>query len=186
MMLIKNLLFLVKIPTFLMKHVDMLSSGIDAESCLLRQTDSSTVSGGLKNRNFANKPNQIVQLTTAHQLANIIIQPESCFYSNWFPGEESTVSDLLSHDFHLSSTTLSILLEVSVLDHGNCFSTDFAAVQSAAKGCMIKGTNAKQTHAWAWYQLYLLSLGLQDDLFLENFNRGHKHKILSAFSQSIC
>jgi hypothetical protein len=50
---------------------------------------------------------------------------------------------------------------------------------------VVKGTNTKQNQAWSCYQLYLLSIGLQYDLFLNNFNWGHKHRILSAFAQSI-
>lgn len=57
-----------------------------------------------------------MQLTTARQLANILIKTESCLYSQWFPGEENTVSDSLSHDFHLPPHILSNLLILSVPD----------------------------------------------------------------------
>ena len=43
----------------------------------------------------------------------------------------------------------------------------------------------KQNRAWSCYHLYLLSIGFHDDLFFDNFNDGHKHKIFSAFAQSI-
>ncbi len=90
--------------------VDMLSSKIEAHSCLLCQTDSSTACGWLKKSNFADKTDEVVQLTTAHQLASITIQTNSCLYSQWFPGEENVVSDSLSRDFHIHSDTLSQLL----------------------------------------------------------------------------
>lgn len=73
--------------------------------------------GGSKSLIFSEKPDKIVQLTIAHQLASIIIQTESCLYSQWFPGEENTVSDsLLSRDCHIPSTFLYNLLELSVPD----------------------------------------------------------------------
>jgi hypothetical protein len=90
--------------------VDVLSGDISAESCLLSQTDSSTAAGWLKKSNFADKPDEMVQLTTAHLLANLLIETKSCLYSQWFPGEFNIVSDSLSRDFHLPSKTLSNLL----------------------------------------------------------------------------
>jgi hypothetical protein len=62
---------------------------------------------------------------------------------------------------------------------------DLAAAKSASKGAVVEGTNAKQICAWSRYSRYLFSIGLQDDLFLDNFSRGNKHKILSAFAQAI-
>jgi len=59
------------------------------------------------------------------------------------------------------------------------------AVQSAAKGAVVEGTAAKQTCAWDHYKRYLFSIGLHDDWFLENFSKGAKHTILSAFAQSV-
>ena len=94
--------------------VDVLSSNIDAKSCLLCRTDSSTASGWLKKSIFADKPDEVVQLTAAQQLASIMIQTQSCLYSQWFPGEDNTVSDSLSRDFHIPSETLSHLLGLYV------------------------------------------------------------------------
>jgi hypothetical protein len=76
--------------------VDMITTGIDAD--------------------FADKPDEIVQLTIAYQLANIIIETESCLYSQWFPGEENIVPDLLSCDFHLTSDFLANHLELIIPD----------------------------------------------------------------------
>jgi hypothetical protein len=57
--------------------VDMLSSKIRSTDCLLCQTDSSTASGWLRKSNFAEKPEEAVQLTTAQQLASIPIQTKN-------------------------------------------------------------------------------------------------------------
>jgi len=96
--------------------VDMLASSIDKESCILCQTDSSTASGWLRKSNFSDKKDELVQLTTACQLANILIKTESCLYNQWFSGEENKVSDSLSCDFHLPPRVLSNLLKLSVPD----------------------------------------------------------------------
>lgn len=50
---------------------------------------------------------------------------------------------------------------------------------------MVEGTNAKEICAWDGCKKYLLSIGLNDDLYLDNFNKGAKHKIFSAFAQAI-
>jgi hypothetical protein len=58
-------------------------------------------------------------------------------------------------------------------------------VKSAAREAVVEGTNAKQVRAWSRYIKYLHSIRLQDDVFLENFSRANKLKILCAFAQSI-
>jgi hypothetical protein len=50
---------------------------------------------------------------------------------------------------------------------------------------VVKGTNQKQLRAWNRYKEYLISIGIQNDPYLETFDRGQRHKILSAFAQSI-
>jgi hypothetical protein len=62
---------------------------------------------------------------------------------------------------------------------------DLSAAQSAARNAVVKGTAAKQIRARDRYKQYLVSIGLFDDWYLENFSRGGRNKILSAFAQSI-
>jgi len=59
-----------------------------------------------------------------------------------------------------------------------------AAVSSAARA-VDKGTSEKQIRAWNRFLTYLLSIGIRDDDYLNSFDRTQKHKILSAFAQSI-
>jgi len=59
-----------------------------------------------------------------------------------------------------------------------------SAVESARKA-VVRGTSEKQIRAWSRFKNYLLSIGIENDAFLENFNQGQRHKILSAFVQSI-
>lgn len=58
--------------------------------------------GWLWNTSFADNTEEIVQKTTARQLAKIILKNNSCLYSQWFAGEQNSVSDALSRDFHLT------------------------------------------------------------------------------------
>jgi hypothetical protein len=95
---------------------DLLSQGITDESCLLSQMDSTSASGWLHKSNFVDKEDEIVQLTTAHKLANILINSKSCLYSQWFKGDHNAVSDSLSRDFHIPSPNLEFLLKSYVLE----------------------------------------------------------------------
>jgi hypothetical protein len=55
----------------------------------------------------------------------------------------------------------------------------------SADNPVVKGTSQKQVRAWRWYKDYLMSIGIQTDPYLENFDRSQHHKILSAFAQSV-
>jgi hypothetical protein len=83
---------------------------IEPEDCILSQTDSSATMGWLKKSNFADKLDQAVQLATARKLADIIIETESCLYSQWFPGDQNNIADSLSRDFHIEQSHLCTLL----------------------------------------------------------------------------
>lgn len=91
--------------------VDIFHDTLDPESCLLSQTDSSSASGWLRKSNFADKVDEAVQLSTARKLADLIIKSESCLYSQWFSGEQNSISDALSRDFHIPSSHLAFLLQ---------------------------------------------------------------------------
>jgi hypothetical protein len=96
--------------------VNFLNGNIDKESCILSQTDSSTAAGWMKKSNFADKEDENVQLTTARQLGQILIDSQSCLYSQWFPSDENAISEFLSCDFNISTPDLTNLLVSSVLD----------------------------------------------------------------------
>jgi hypothetical protein len=48
---------------------------------------------------------------TNKQLASIVVQAESCLYSQLLDGEWNEVSDWLLHDFHLSNTSVALSSE---------------------------------------------------------------------------
>jgi hypothetical protein len=62
---------------------------------------------------------------------------------------------------------------------------DLSAALASANNAVVKGTNEKQLCSWRRYKQYLLSIGIRDDVYLDNFDRGQCHKILSAFTQSV-
>jgi len=62
---------------------------------------------------------------------------------------------------------------------------DLAAALSSANRAVVKGTSEKQLRVWKWFQTYLQSIGIRDDPYLDGFDRGQKHKLLSAFGQFI-
>ncbi len=72
--------------------------------------DSSSASGWLNKSNFGNLEDEIIQLTTARKLAELLIQSESSLYSQWYPGDQNSISDSLSCDFHIPPSNLAFLL----------------------------------------------------------------------------
>jgi hypothetical protein len=94
--------------------VDVINNIIIQEDCLLSQTDSTTANGWLRESNFSDSGDKVAQLTTAHQLAKLVINSKSCLCSQWFAGVENIVSDALSHDFHLPDKILIHLIYCKV------------------------------------------------------------------------
>ena len=94
--------------------IDYINGNILPESCILSQSDSTSASGWLKKSNFCDKDDVFIQLTTARQIATIILESESCLYSQWFPGEFNDVSDACSRDFHLSDIEITNLILSSI------------------------------------------------------------------------
>jgi hypothetical protein len=91
--------------------VDSFNNSLEPESCLLSQTDSTSASGWLRKSNFADRDDEHIQLSAARKLAELLIETESCLYSQWFPGDMNSISDSLSRDFHIPSSNLAFLLQ---------------------------------------------------------------------------
>ncbi len=94
---INSLEFLSSIITI---WIDISLGIIQPEDCILSQTDSSLAAGWLRKTNFADSQDEGIQLQTARKLATLLIDSQSCIYSQWFLGELNNVSDSLSRDFH--------------------------------------------------------------------------------------
>jgi hypothetical protein len=100
---INSLEFLSSIITI---WIDISLGIIQPEDCILSQMDSSSAAGWLRKTNFADSQDEEIQLQTARKLATLLIDSQSCIYSQWFSGELNNVSDSLSRDFHLSDSYL--------------------------------------------------------------------------------
>ncbi len=94
--------------------IDIVNRQVAPESCILSQSDSSSATGWLRKSNFVDCHEEIVQMTTARHLATLVMKSKCCLYSQWFAGENNSVSDALSRDFHLSDETLTQLILSSV------------------------------------------------------------------------
>jgi len=90
--------------------IDSLKGHIADEYCLLSQANSSSASGWLRKLNFSEKEDKMVHLSTARQLAKLVMSTKSCLHSQWFAGNNNCITDSLSHDFHIPDTHLSTLL----------------------------------------------------------------------------
>jgi len=167
---------------------DHIHQVVEPEACILSQTDSTSALGWLRKTNFAERPDEGVQLSTARKLASLILETNSNLYSQWFPGDQNYIADSLSRDFHIDDTSLANLLSLHFPEQvpfGLTILADLFAAQSAAKGAVVQGTDAKQVRAWRRFQLYLASIGIPSDPYLDEFSQPQKTKILSAFAHAI-
>jgi hypothetical protein len=62
---------------------------------------------------------------------------------------------------------------------------DMHAAEFAVQGAVVQGTNVKKSCAWNGYKSYLVSIGINNDWFLDSFSIGQKHQILGAFAHAI-
>jgi hypothetical protein len=61
---------------------------------------------------------------------------------------------------------------------------DLSAALSTAKGAVVKGTSEKQLRAWKRFQLYLQSIGIVNNPYLDGFDRGQRHKYFAPLDSS--
>jgi hypothetical protein len=73
-----------------------------------------SANGWLRTSNFSDSEDEATQLTTARHLAGLIIDSQSCLYSQWFAGVDNVVSDALSHDFHLTDSHLTHVMQSEI------------------------------------------------------------------------
>ena len=93
--------------------IDIHTSDINPESCLLSQTDSMSAAGWIR-KSCLNETQQLTQMHMAHHLAQLIIEARCCLYSQLFPADENNLAGSLSRDFHLHNCKLTSLLFSSI------------------------------------------------------------------------
>ena len=89
-------------------YMDIHVGATPTDSCFLSQGDSTSAMGWLRKLNFDDaKP---LHLSLARAMANLIMDHNSCLYSQWFPGDENNLTNALSCDTHLDNDALLTLL----------------------------------------------------------------------------
>jgi hypothetical protein len=94
--------------------IDMLNGHLQKEDCFLVMGDSTTATGWIHRSRFKGMDEDDVdfncRLMVARKYAQLIICNELINYSQWFPGSENFVADVLSRDCHLSTCERETLL----------------------------------------------------------------------------
>ena len=86
-----------------------LSGGIGTDDVLLCQGDSSSATGWLAKSSFGDECP--IHMAIARSLASYLNARSVAHYSQWFPGKENSVADVLSRDFHLRDDEVVELLQ---------------------------------------------------------------------------
>jgi hypothetical protein len=73
---------------------------------LLAQTDSTYAAGWLRKSNFEDANIQPLQLVITQEMATLVMDGGFGLYSQWFPGDQNNMADLLSRDTDLPPDTL--------------------------------------------------------------------------------
>jgi hypothetical protein len=79
---------------------------IDRGDCILILGDNTSSLGWLRKSNFAPDGERAVHLALARSVAEATLEQGVCLYTQWFPGKDNWVADLLSRYFQLSHQKL--------------------------------------------------------------------------------
>jgi len=82
--------------------------GAEKGSCFLSQVDSTSVAGWIRKSSFLDL--DPLHLELSWELATLLMDHDSCVYSQWFAEEENELTDLLPCDHHLPDSDLLTLL----------------------------------------------------------------------------
>ncbi len=176
---------------------DALHNAIREVSCLLSQTGRTSCAGWIHKSNFADSPSESVQLSTARKLATVVMEKESCLYSQMFASSENIVADACSRDFHLSDLHLKSL----ILSHATSqvlFGFRLCPLQPEITSWLTsllqwqpldQPWSQEPTRSKLWLGnstlTYLHSIAITKDPYLEQFNKFQRLRILGAFAQAL-
>ena len=85
------------------------------DDILLCQGDSSSATGWIARSSFGDECP--LHLAIARTMARYMIDHELTHYSQWFPGKENSVADVLSRDFELGDTEVVELIKRRLSHH---------------------------------------------------------------------
>ncbi len=93
----------------------MIDGEIDQEDCALIMGDSTNAIGWIRKSNFLEPDedrtnDQTAKLRVARKVASLAIENDIKLYSQWFPGDDNIIPDILSRDMHLSDAEILQLL----------------------------------------------------------------------------
>jgi hypothetical protein len=177
--------------------VDIIHQNVQPEDCLLSQTDNTTEAGWLKKSNFAEEKDEFIQLHTARHLASLVMDTGSCIYSQWFPGENNSISDSLSRDFHIDSNLLCHMLSLQFPSQVPFGLSLLPLPNEIVSWVTSLLQSQQQTEPWSKApQRSSFALGSASKATFSQLVssmtpfsmasiRGQRHKILSAFGQFI-
>jgi hypothetical protein len=94
--------------------IDIINGRLQPEDCFLVMGDSTTAAGWIHRTRFKGKEEDDedfnARLLVARKFARLVLTNKLVNYSQWFPGKDNVVADLLSRDGHLSKTDRESLL----------------------------------------------------------------------------
>jgi hypothetical protein len=134
-----------------------------------------------------------MHLALARRVAEDTLEQGVCLYTQWFPGKDNWVADLLSRYFKLSHHELTQFI-LSNAPYSQQVPANFKvralrdlllATASAASHGVTTATSQKSNTAWKRWIQFLHTLGLPNDPFLDGFDRGQRHRLLGTFAQSV-
>ena len=96
------------LASYITIYMDIHVGAAPADSCFLSQGDSTSTMGWLRKSNFDDAEPLHLSLTRA--TADLIMDHNSCLYSQWFPGNENNLTNAVSRDTHLDDDALLTLL----------------------------------------------------------------------------
>ena len=96
------------LASYITIYMDIHVGATPTDSCFLSQGDSTSAMGWLHKSNFDDA--EPLHLSLAQATADLIMDHNSCLYSQWFPGDENNLTNALSRDTHLDDDALLTLL----------------------------------------------------------------------------
>ena len=94
--------------------IDILHGRLSPEDCFLVMGDSTTAAGWIHSTRFKGKDEDDAdfnaRLMVARKFARLVLNHKLVNYSQWFPGKDNVVADVLSRDGHLSKSDRETLL----------------------------------------------------------------------------
>ncbi len=125
------------IAAIILLWIDIINGLLCTKDCFLLMTDSLTSQGWAQRTNFSELGNNLIQamiqLEIAHSHAKQVMETGLRDYSQWFPGVENVVADVISWDDNLLDDKLTHVLTSLNLPQKNRLIADLASSAAACE-----------------------------------------------------